>query len=192
MRHAHLTEDQLIAMCLAGQEDARAFDTACGCDTCGARLSALSALLDEVSVGAELETDAAFPDDRLARQRARILNRLAHQGQVARVIAFPTAHGQHTSMPPRSARRWVAGAAAAGLVIGMMAGHLAHELPSLRPIARQETSMLARSGSVAPLLASTSSADDDFLREIEVALRYSPQGLRRLDLVTPVAWEQSH
>jgi hypothetical protein len=188
MNHAHLTDDQLIALCVDGSARGTRADEVRGCASCGARLASLSGLLREVSVASELDADAAFPADRLARQRARILQRLGHRGHLARVLAFPAAHAPHTSVQPRSARRWVAGAAAAGLIIGMAAGRMAHQFQGLRPIAQESAAV--RSGAGVPLQASSSAADDEFLQELEAALSFSPAGLRRLDSVTPVAWEQ--
>jgi hypothetical protein len=49
---------------------------------------------------------------------------------------------------------------------------------------------LARSTAVPEYTSADATSDDDFLREIEQALSSSPEGLRRLDSVTPSAWEQ--
>ena len=185
MRHTHLTETELIAMCVPGMvhDD---HDAVAGCESCQRRLASLDALLEEVSVAAEFETDAAFPQDRLARQHARILQRLDQHGRAARVLHFP--YAARPSMPARPMRRWVAGAAAAGLLIGMVAGHLAHELPGLHFRPGESTSISIRQ----PILhASSGPSDDDFFREIErAAVSSSPEGLLPLDRVTPVAWEQ--
>ena len=61
------------------------------------------------------EADAAFSDERLAKQRARILQRLEQEGRPGRVITFPAAHTQRPPLRARPGMRWVAGAAAAGL-----------------------------------------------------------------------------
>ena len=47
------------------------------------------------------EADAAFPAERLARQRARILQRVDQDGRPARVIAFPAGHTHDSCIPPR-------------------------------------------------------------------------------------------
>ena len=137
MKHTHLTDEQLIATCVDGTApdgtalDGTTLDGTAACGECQARLASLATLLNEVNATANATADAAFPPERLARQHARILSRLVPHRQLARIIAFP--HARHTSMPsPRPIRRWVAGAAAAGLVVGMVAGHLAHELPGRR------------------------------------------------------------
>jgi hypothetical protein len=191
MKHRHLTDDQLIAMCVAGTATSATPDDVDQCASCESRRASLDALLREVSDAATSEADRVFTPERLARQHARILNRLEHQGQIARVIAFPHHHGPRTSIPVKPMRRWVAGAVAAAFVVGMVAGRLAHELPGLR-LAHQEPSMYAAVPTAAPQQASVSAAisDDDFLREIEAAVSSGPEGLRRLDRVTPVAWAQ--
>ena len=91
---------------------------------------------------------------------------------------------------PTPIRRWVAGAAAAGLLIGMAAGHFVHELPALRePAAAPQQVVLTRSP-VLPRRAASTVSDDEFLREIEYAVSSSgPAALRRIDALTPVAWE---
>lgn len=193
MTHTHLTEDEVIARSLAGGIEGvtpAASAAIPPCAICAERLASMTELMRDVSDAAERESDAAFSPDKLARQQARILNRLANQGQVARVIAFPNGHGHRASTPVRPVRRWVAGAAAAGLIIGMVAGHLVHELPSLH-VARHDTQASTFTRDPAPLHASAlPTSDDEFMREVETALASGPRGLRRLDRVTPVAWEQ--
>ena len=183
MTHTHLTETQLMALCVPGAAPVARRDVVAGCASCESRLASLDALLEEVSEVAESEADAAFPPERLARKHTRILQRLEPHRRIGRVLAFP--HARRPSMPARPMRRWVAGAAAAGLFIGMLAGHLAHELPDFRVRSSQPSSTV-----VVPLHASSVASDDDFLLEIERAVNSGPEGLRPLDRVTPVAWEQ--
>ena len=182
MTHTHLTEAQLMALCVPGAAPVARRDVV-GCASCESRLASLDALLEEVAQVAESEADDAFPPERLARQHTRILQRLEQHGRIARVLAFP--HARRPSMPARPMRRWVAGAAAAGLLIGMIAGHLVHELPGFRLHATQPASTAS-----VPLHASSVISDDDFLLEIERAVSSGPEGLRPLEGVTPVAWDQ--
>jgi anti-sigma factor RsiW len=182
MTHQHLTDEQLIGLYAGAVPDAATNDLD-DCDVCRARQASIDALLHEVSSTANAEADAAFPPERLARQHARILQRLIPHRQLARVLAFPNAPRTYT--PPKPMRRWVAGAAAAGLVVGMVAGHLAHQLPGLQT---PSTEPVVTS---APLHASTAvTSDDDFLLEIEQALSAGPAGLWQLERMTPGAWEQ--
>jgi hypothetical protein len=95
-------------------------DHVAACPTCAGRLAELSALCLDVRGDAAADADAAFPETRLARQRALIGRRLAQQGQPARILRFPA-----TSRPVRDrrvARRSVAAAAVIGLLVGMAAG----------------------------------------------------------------------
>jgi hypothetical protein len=185
MNHTHLTDDQLIAMCVAGTGAPATPGDVGGCATCESRRATLDALLRDVSNAATSEADRIFTPDRRARQHARILHRLGHQGQLARVIAFPLGYGHRTSMPAKPVRRWVAGAAAAAFIVGVVAGH------ELR-LGQREPSMYVAAPPSGPPHTSVSAAisDDDFLREIEAAVSSGPEGLRRLDRVTPVAWAQ--
>jgi hypothetical protein len=192
MKHTHLTDDQLIAMCVAGTAPSATPGDVDGCASCASRRATFDALLHDVSSAATSEADRIFTPERLTRQHARILHRLGQQGQIARVIAFPHHYGYRTAMPARPMRRWVAGAAAAAFIVGMVAGHLAHEIPGLR-LNAPPPSMYAAAGPPAGPPHTTASAaisDDDFLREIEAAVSSGPEGLRRLDRVTPVAWAQ--
>jgi hypothetical protein len=184
MKHTHLTDDELVALCVP---QPTLLDV--GCEACERRRTELAALLDEISDEATAAADAAFPPDRLARQYSRILQRLEQHGRLGRVITFPLGEAKRASLlRPRVARRWVAGAAAAGLIIGLAAGHLAHEIPALtRPAAVQPTTF-ARVQSI-PLGMAGTASDDEFLREVEMAVGSSgPAALRRLESLTPVAW----
>ena len=74
--------------------------------------------------------DAVFDDARLETQRVRILDRLATLGQAARVLYFPNRTAREVTMPGASgSRRWVSVAAAAGLIIGLVAGQLLRLVP---------------------------------------------------------------
>jgi len=191
MTERHLTEDQLIHACLAG-ETAEARDHLSRCGACEADRIAVRHLLDEVGDTMTAEADAAFPTERLARQMSRILQRLDQDGRPGRVISFPA--GQPQLAPPRLSlfrstvpHRWVAGAAAAAFVIGVLAGQ---QLPNAgirsgaasQPLVQsaQPTGTSLRTST--PLLPS----DDEFLGELEMAVAGGgPAMLRRIDVVTP-------
>jgi hypothetical protein len=93
------------------------------CAHCRSRYSALAEWLDGLSVEAHAEADEAFPPERLAAQHAAIFRRLEALEKPARVIAFPRTTRPATTSQ-RFARRWIATAAAAGLVIGLLAGQI--------------------------------------------------------------------
>lgn len=178
MTHTHFTDDELVATCLERQL------ITIDCDTCNARHRQLTAILDDISDEAAAATEAAFPADRLMRQRTRILQRIEHFGRQGRVLAFPVRSTHRPSMlRPRPLRRWVASAAAAGLVVGMVAGRVVNQLPGFDAPAfdtRQQ---------VAPLWAASDPVGEEILREIEAAVvRRGPAAWRNVADVTPVAW----
>jgi hypothetical protein len=72
----------------------------------------------------EAEADAVFTADRLRAQQQHIERRLAHVGRPARVISFPGQFVRRTihASTSRTAPRWMAAAAAAGLFIGVALG----------------------------------------------------------------------
>ncbi len=169
------------------------------CCQCDARRARLLALLDDVSDVAAAQADAAFPPERLARQQARILSHLQHDGRPARVITFPAAHAyEPIASRRRPGTRWIAAAAVAGLVIGLVAGRFGHDYSLGRPgpvraiVARAagapEFRAAGSSGTIRE--ASTDLSDEEFLSEIEIALD-SPTAaaLQPLDDLTPLPWE---
>lgn len=198
MNHTHVSDDHLIEVCLAsnnGGMATRAEWTAgewTSCVQCRSRHAVLAGLLSDVATAAAIEADAAFPADRLARQRARIMHRVEAEGRPGRVITFPAGSPPQevTLRRTRPASRWIAAAAAAAFVVGLLAGHLVHSLP----IASSSPPPLIQSRAVAvpvptrPFMAVLS--DDEFLGQVEVAAgRTSPAPLRALDTLTPRAWE---
>jgi hypothetical protein len=182
--HSHLSDDRLIALCLEG---GAAPD---GCPTCEARRNDLAALLTDISDAATQEADAAFPAERLARQQARILQRLAQDGRPGRVIAFPRHGHDASSAHPRPATRWIAAAAAAGLVIGLVAGHYSHGIEG-RIDAGPVTAIRATDASAQPALraVATTFSEDEFLGQIEMAADSTAVALQPLHDLTPRAWE---
>jgi hypothetical protein len=93
------------------------------CAQCRARYAEFNGWLDRIQDEAIAEADEAFPPERLAAQQAQIMRRLEGLERPARVIAFPR-FARPVSSTQGHAQRWVAAAAAAGLVIGLVAGQL--------------------------------------------------------------------
>jgi hypothetical protein len=91
------------------------------CQPCRSRYEAFAAWLARIQEDARSEADEAFAPERLAAQQAQVMRRLEALERPARVIAFPKFARPITSTQG-SAQRWVATAAAAGLVIGLAAG----------------------------------------------------------------------
>ena len=144
------------------------------------------------------EADAVFDDTKLEAQRTRILDRLAQVGHAARVLRFP-ARTREAAMPvPTGSRRWVSVAAAAGLIIGLLAGQLVHLVPwetgpnrdsagpSIQSAARQSPVLVPASTGGRAL------SDDELLDEIEAAVQLRrAHSLRALDALTPTASDLS-
>ncbi len=173
MPYAHVSDGRLVEVCVDRAATAAEDGHFATCGECSARRSRLERLLAEMTAAATSESDAAFPDDRLAAQCARILQRIEQDGRPARVIAFPAS--QAVDLRPlrtRPAARWIAGAAAAGLAIGLLAGHLAHDLPSFgRPARAPVRTAAARPAAPPAFRAMTVSLnDDELLEQIDSAL----------------------
>jgi len=183
----HLSDDQLLGVCLAEPLPPREQEHLQSCAACSARRHDVDTFLRDASLAAEAEADAAFPPERLAKQHARILQRLANEGRAARVIAFPGHSPEGETAKPLPRTRWLAGAAAAGLVIGLVAGHMSRDLRGVRQGASPEgvvvTQLPMRTGNAAFL-------EEELLGQIEMAVA-SPSGsaLGTLNDLTPRAWE---
>lgn len=149
------------------------------------------AALDAYRAAACAEADAHFDERALEAQRHKILARLAHLGETARVIRFPgAAHG--AAAPAPTSRNWISVAAAAGLIIGLVGGQLLHVLP--RPVGRQAVARPATTAQFAeplelpgpsyvPIVATQ---DDGLLGEIDDVIQLrSVAELRAIDELTP-------
>ncbi len=170
-RRSHLSDDRLVEVCLSGTPTTaeEAHFTRCG--DCEARRSQLERLLREVDDHASAASDAAFPEDRLAAQRTRILHRIEQDGRPARVITFPAAQSGERPLRTRPAGRWIAAAAAAGLAVGLLAGHLAHDLeapPARSPVMRTAATRPRSQPTMRAVNASLN--DEQLLGEIDAAL----------------------
>ena len=201
VRTNHVPVDRLAALAFVARApetdpDEPALMHVSQCDQCAAELARLTAEADGLRRAAVARTDAIFDEDMLEAQRSRILDRLAHLGQVARVLRFPR-HSREIAMPVSSgSRRWISVAAAAGLIIGLVAGQLLHFVPWDSAARRDGTLTLQAptrqtgSGLIAVSAAGPSSTDDQFLDEIEMAVQLRrAHSLRALDALTPTAGE---
>jgi hypothetical protein len=191
MNRTHLADDRLIELCLSGAGATGGEPHLARCATCSARHAALALMLDEIDAAGAAEADEVFPADRLARQQARILQRLEQAGRPGRVLAFPASRTHQPSVlhQLRPTTRWVAAAGVAGLVVGLLAGHLARDYAVER--GREPASQVSQVPPPIGSLGSTSiSSDDEFLGQIQVAVeRAGPAMLRPLDALTPTAWD---
>jgi hypothetical protein len=163
------------------------------CEACAARLVDLTEQMDALRDAAWEEADAAFDDAMLEAERGKILARLANLGKAARVLRFPS-RMRDASMPVSPiSRRWVSVAAAAGLIIGLVAGQMLHFVPWESQLHRQSAQLHASTPRPQPGAVIVQSAaavvglsDDELLDEIDEAmqLRRAPN-LRALDAFTP-------
>ena len=189
---AHLDDAAFAAIWTDGRS-AHPHLTACG--ACRTRFSEFSAWLENMRVDATTEADGHFSAERLVAQQAQIFRRLEAAERPARVIAFPKFTQPLTSRSS-NASRWIAGAAAAGLIVGVAVGQLMdfrHSLtlssaPAMQ--ARAESSASAgRNPRIQPISATR---DDAFLSELETSLsRSAVPELEAIDAFTPRAGEQA-
>ena len=189
MRPSHLSDDRLVDLCLdRGPLDAEALHLA-GCPACEERRARVARLLTEVSGVIAAQGDAVFTIERLAAQRARILQRIEHEARHARVISFPAAHPPPSSLRARPGMRWIAGAAAAGLLIGIVAGHLAHQFPHAT-VAPLSSPAVEEPAADALQFVAVSLSEEEFLVQMEIAVEGTGgSALGPLDDLTPRVWE---
>ena len=197
MDHFHPADDRLIALYF-GDEGASADDRRAvrqhlhGCETCTWRYTELSAPLERLRQDAAGEADELFTPARLDAQRAKILDRIS-QAPSSRVLPFPpSASRLDRSGVRRPLARWVAAAAAAGLLVGVAGGRLlqigAGAPTSARPVARTASSALPSSDVVSdsPAPSASIERDEALMNEIEQAV-FSQRitALSAIDELTP-------
>jgi hypothetical protein len=186
MLYPHLSDDRLIDVCL-NQAAAMEQQHLASCGVCEERRANLARLLTEVSDVTVAEADALFTQERLDRQRAHILQRVEQESRHGRLISFPAGQGSSpTLLRARPAARWIAGAAAAGLFIGLLAGHFTHDFTAGRVLPSR-----AVAPSAATIQAvSTTMSEEEFLGRLEIAIEGTGgTALRPLDDLTPLVWE---
>jgi hypothetical protein len=173
--NGHLTDDELMETCVLDGDNRHL----AGCKPCRARFDELVRSLELMQDAALQEADAAFTADRLHDQRDRIMRRIERHDHPAEVVAFPQQRvPSHVTTVQRMlgpARRWVAGAAAAGLAAGLFLGFAVDRSSHLRAVDRA----MQQSNRT---LALQAAADDQFFIEIDEALVDSRAREMRPDL----------
>jgi hypothetical protein len=164
------------------------------CTPCRTRFALFAEWLEELRTDAAAEADEAFPAERLAAQHAQIFRRIEAAERPARVIAFPRVPVAAAARPS-TASRWIAAAAAAGLIVGVGVGQMMdfrHPAASADPAGLQARLSVARPAAENAAVAVTAIAgDEDFLLDLDRSLaRPSVPELRALDDLTPRAGEQ--
>ena len=178
----HLSDDQLMESYVLNSGTRHLAE----CRQCKARFEDMARALDQIREDALCEADGVFTSERLHDQRDRILRRLERMEHPAEVLLFPTRSAQHPVVRRvlGPARRWVAGAAAAGLAAGVFLGfamdHRAARIGSRFVQAPAGAEVMARARHL------TDPRDEQLLSEIEDALD-GPRRvleLRALDVMT--------
>ena len=169
--NAHLTDDELMETCVLDGDNRHL----AVCRSCKARFDELVRSLQLMQDAALREADTAFTADRLHDQRDRIMRRIERHDHPAEVVAFPQQYvPSHSTTVQRMlgpARRWVAGAAAAGLAAGLFLGFAMDRNSHLRAVDRA----MQQSNRT---LALQAAADDQFIIEIDEALVGSRREMR--------------
>jgi hypothetical protein len=165
------------------------------CGACRTRFAELSFWLDSLRADATTEADQAFPSERLAAQHAQIFRRLEAAERPARVIAFPK-FAQPLTSRTSHASRWVAAAAAAGLIVGVGVGQLMdlrHSLADKPSTTQARVAPANGAPGIDPRIQSVSATRDEaFLSELDASLsRASVPELRAIDAFTPRADDRS-
>jgi len=153
------------------------------CAACRARYDAFTDWLADARVDAIAAADEVFPAERLAAQQSHIMRRIEALERPARVIAFPK-YAQPVSAARSGPQRWIAAAAAAGLIVGLGMGEMLDFRRSarLRPLPMAESEPLVQSarGTVQPV---SLNSDDPLLYDADPSPRV--EALQALDAITP-------
>ena len=122
LRQGHLSEQAIVEAVMSGDRPHH-LDR---CDICAERAVQMARWMDDLQTDAMEVADAAFSPERLQAQQEQSLRRLEQLDHPARVIAFPAASRPEPNGAGgrRVAVSWVAVAAAAGLVIGVVSGQM--------------------------------------------------------------------
>jgi hypothetical protein len=161
------------------------------CSECQSRYAEFTDWLERIHDDARTDAEEAFPPERLAAQQAQVMRRLEALERPARVIAFPRFARPVTSTQGHM-QRWVAAAAAAGLMIGLAAGQffdIRRAFTPMRSPAATQTARLTPSQpvggpSIVPV-SSSSVSDEALFFGADPSERLSM--LRSIDDITPRA-----
>lgn len=163
-RIKHLNDEQLLEAYFLSADSAHLST----CAECLLRFDEVASAMEQARHDAAREADAVFTPDRLHDQRDRVMRRLERQGQSAEVLRFPNRFGSqraaHRLFGP--ARRWVAGAAVAGLVAGVFLGFAVDRQVNTPAAGARNPVLLATSGN----RQYASAQDEQMLGEIEDVL----------------------
>jgi hypothetical protein len=191
----HLAEDELIELlvceCSTEQEAAAkgSLEHLGACSECSSRYHQISAILNELRESARSGADVVFTSERLERQRSRILHRVEALSAAPVVIPFPVppSHEVRPATRSHAMTRWIAAAAAAGLLLGIGVGR--HMQTPTSPGGSMVTVSRPAPGGPASETRDYAVAtfdDEEFLRELDEALfGQRVEELAALDAFTP-------
>lgn len=159
---SHLSDDELMEIYVLAKENGHLS----ACRQCHVRFDDFARTLQHVREDAIREADHVFTPERLHDQRDRILRRLERHDHPAEIVAFPTAKApaHRVSRVLGPARRWIAGAAAAGLAAGMFLGFVMDRQAHYAALQQEAPAATAAVWQV---------HDDQFFVEIDAALSQS-------------------
>jgi hypothetical protein len=163
------------------------------CDDCRVRFARFSDWLGTLRSDATAEADEAFPTDKLAVQQAQILRRIEAAEHPARVIAFPR-FARPVSVQSSGPRRWIAAAAAAGLLAGVGLGQWlefrrANSSLSSGTVVERQVPRGPDTARMAVQPASAQDNDESLFLEPELTSSQArvPASLQYLNAITPTA-----
>jgi anti-sigma factor RsiW len=155
------------------------------CAECRVRYASFEAWMDGIRSEAVSEADEVFTPERLKAQQGQIFRRIEAAEQPTRIIAFPrTPVGAHRPSP---FRRWVAGAAAAGLIAGIGLGQIFHLGRSSPTVAPPQTERIVADNRVSNPIVPAVFNEELALRELDEVATPRYDALRAYDTFTPRA-----
>jgi anti-sigma factor RsiW len=195
-RATHIQEQGLLDCYLAerGDEpiDPRVGEHLADCSACAERYAELAQFMDGLRNEADDEAGEIFTTDHLIAQQRQIARRIEHVGRPARVISFPGASGRPADAAARRITpRWVAGAVAAGIFLGIgLSVTFRWDAPPVQPPLAGDL-RIAEPARPTPVAtdgtdAVTATDDDAFLTDLEIALEGPrTRELQPFDAITP-------
>jgi predicted anti-sigma-YlaC factor YlaD len=195
-RACHLQEERLFDSYLAERAgeplDPPVAEHLADCASCASRYAELSSFMDTLRRDGDAEADAIFTPERLRIQQQQILRRISLVGRPARVLSFPGRIVRRTieASNARTAPRWIAAAAAAGLFVGVAVG-ASFQWRSQQQARQSFLTDAGRAQRLGPVATRGTgqpdvATDDAFLSDLELALeRPHTRELQAFDALTP-------
>ena len=161
------------------------------CSDCRERYGAFAAWLDTIRSDAHAEADETFTRDRLGLQQTQILRRLESLEHPARVIAFPR-FARPIAAQPGGRRRWIAAAAAVGLITGVGLGQLfeiSRHGRQPEPFVQARPAVPPTEPAARTVQPASADSDETFMYEPEITSSQArvPDSLQYLNAITPGA-----